>query len=175
MTVWHNACLVHQEGDVSLPLDAGRGVRGGGGSSRDRNGTIFLKGEKVTMSIQKQKRPKSDIMLEPGAWAVIQTAVVTQTITVITKDNDSLTAEINGGAIFSPTCEQRIYRGSIVQVFQVNEFAGNRYYGFRDIHGQEFSHYIPKKDELRNNPYLMYQNGEEEYFLINDSIPFAKE
>lgn len=24
------------------------------------------------------------------------------------------------------------------------------------------------KNELRNNPYLMYQNGEEEVFLIND-------
>lgn len=105
------------------------------------------------MSIQKQTRSKSDILLEPGTWAVIVTSGSDQT-GVITKDNNYyVSATIRDGVIFSPTCDQRISQGSIVQVVEIKQFYDDHYFGIRDICGQEFSQYIPEKNlrHLKNH------------------------
>ncbi len=110
----------------------------------------FGKGKDIEMSIQKLK--KSGIIFEPETWVVIVTRGSNQT-QVLTKDNYRVSAEISNGFIFSPTYEQKISRGAIVQVIQTKEFHDERYFKFKDIHGEEFSYYVPRRNlvHIRNN------------------------
>ena len=80
------------------------------------------------MSIQKQKNKNPAKILKVGDWAVIVTG---------------------GTSNYNPTSGQKIEQGSIIQITQVEEFSDGLYFGFQDIHEEEFCSLIPRHNLIR--------------------------